>query len=176
MGQAGQEGVRGAARLTLSYGLAEWTVGWSFRGGRIGATRTEFREERMHDKELSPSQRRAQALAEARRLARLHGLVFDELKHLEPKGPSQWERDRQVVLGKVQQLVDFWTILPHELGREVPRARKDASPVAPKYRHPVTGDTWSGRGPQPQWLKTALTTEGYRVRELRVGAPETDRR
>ncbi len=28
--------------------------------------------------------------------------------------------------------------------------------VAPKYRHPETGETWSGRGLQPNWLKSAL--------------------
>ena len=28
--------------------------------------------------------------------------------------------------------------------------------VAPKYRHPSTGETWSGRGLQPNWLKAAL--------------------
>lgn len=28
--------------------------------------------------------------------------------------------------------------------------------VAPKYRDPATGATWSGRGLQPKWLKAAL--------------------
>jgi DNA-binding protein H-NS len=28
--------------------------------------------------------------------------------------------------------------------------------VAPKYRDPATGDTWSGRGLQPKWLRAAL--------------------
>ncbi len=30
--------------------------------------------------------------------------------------------------------------------------------VAPKYRHPETGETWSGRGLQPNWLKAALAS------------------
>ncbi len=29
-------------------------------------------------------------------------------------------------------------------------------PVAAKYRHPGTGDTWSGRGLKPKWLTAAL--------------------
>jgi len=29
--------------------------------------------------------------------------------------------------------------------------------VAPKYRDPATGDTWSGRGLQPRWLRAALS-------------------
>jgi DNA-binding protein H-NS len=28
--------------------------------------------------------------------------------------------------------------------------------VAPKYRDPATGDTWSGRGLQPKWLRAAI--------------------
>lgn len=38
-----------------------------------------------------------------------------------------------------------------------PRSRKGAK-VPPKYRDPVTGTTWSGRGLQPKWLKAALTS------------------
>lgn len=30
------------------------------------------------------------------------------------------------------------------------------SKVAPKYRNKATGETWSGRGLQPKWLKAAL--------------------
>jgi DNA-binding protein H-NS len=28
--------------------------------------------------------------------------------------------------------------------------------AAPKFRNPATGDTWTGRGPRPQWLRAAL--------------------
>lgn len=30
--------------------------------------------------------------------------------------------------------------------------------VAPKYRNAATGETWSGRGLQPKWLKAALAS------------------
>lgn len=30
--------------------------------------------------------------------------------------------------------------------------RKQRPPVQPKYRHPQTGETWSGRGKPPRWL------------------------
>lgn len=36
------------------------------------------------------------------------------------------------------------------------KAAKTGAKVAPKYRHPETGETWSGRGLQPKWLKAAL--------------------
>jgi DNA-binding protein H-NS len=33
---------------------------------------------------------------------------------------------------------------------------KQGSKVAPKYRDPATGSTWTGRGLKPKWLATAL--------------------
>jgi DNA-binding protein H-NS len=38
------------------------------------------------------------------------------------------------------------------------RPRKSGGKVPPKYRDPVTGATWSGRGLQPNWLKAALAS------------------
>lgn len=37
-----------------------------------------------------------------------------------------------------------------------PRGPKAGGKVAPKYRDAATGNTWSGRGLQPKWLKAAL--------------------
>jgi len=36
--------------------------------------------------------------------------------------------------------------------------RVGASKVAAKYRNAATGDSWTGRGLQPNWLKTALAS------------------
>lgn len=41
------------------------------------------------------------------------------------------------------------------------------SKVAPKYRNQATGDTWSGRGLQPKWLKAALAS-GRRIEEFKL--------
>ena len=38
----------------------------------------------------------------------------------------------------------------------VARGPKAGGKVAAKYRNAATGDTWSGRGLQPNWLKAAL--------------------
>jgi DNA-binding protein H-NS len=39
--------------------------------------------------------------------------------------------------------------------------------VAPKYRDPVTGDTWAGRGAKPRWLVARLK-EGRKLPEFRI--------
>jgi DNA-binding protein H-NS len=39
--------------------------------------------------------------------------------------------------------------------------------VAAKYRNAATGDTWSGRGLQPKWLKAALAA-GRKIEDFSV--------
>ena len=38
---------------------------------------------------------------------------------------------------------------------DVQRRRDSRSVVAPKYRNPESGETWSGRGRAPRWLTSA---------------------
>lgn len=38
------------------------------------------------------------------------------------------------------------------------KGQKTANKVAAKYRDTATGQTWSGRGLQPRWLKASLAT------------------
>lgn len=85
--------------------------------------------------------------------------------------------EQEAVLRSIRKLVDFWRITPGELGgvpQEAP-ARVPAKPVVRvsvvKYRHPITLQTWDGEGPQPPWLRDALTREGYTVDELRAAPP-----
>ena len=42
-------------------------------------------------------------------------------------------------------------------GRRKPSANAGRK-VAPKYRNPATGDTWTGRGLKPKWLVAALNS------------------
>lgn len=56
-------------------------------------------------------------------------------------------------------------------GRAAPDSRKGKgggpSKVAPKYRDPVTGSTWTGRGLKPKWLVAALET-GKSIEEFAI--------
>ena len=79
--------------------------------------------------------------------------------------------EQEAVLRSVRKLIDFWQIEAHELGEIEPPACDPLPtrerPARPRYRHPITGETWDGEGGQPEWLKAALTREGYTVDELR---------
>lgn len=39
--------------------------------------------------------------------------------------------------------------------------------VPAKFRNPATGDSWSGRGLQPKWLKAALDA-GRKIEEFKI--------
>ena len=39
--------------------------------------------------------------------------------------------------------------------------------VAPKYRNPATGETWTGRGLQPNWVKAAVAS-GKKLEEFAI--------
>ena len=39
--------------------------------------------------------------------------------------------------------------------------------VLPKYRNPVTAETWSGRGKYPRWLVAAMKS-GHQIEEFRI--------
>lgn len=41
-------------------------------------------------------------------------------------------------------------------GRGGVTKQRNGSKVAPKYRNPASGETWSGRGLKPRWLSAAI--------------------
>ena len=81
---------------------------------------------------------------------------------------------RASALRQARWLMEFYRITPQELTAAAPALARDAQgPAEPaprpvKYRHPVSGETWDGSGPHPQWMRQALLHDGYRVEELRV--------
>lgn len=68
------------------------------------------------------------------------------------------KRDRADAIAKVRALMAEYGLTLTDLGGRsaMPAAKSAGGKVAPKYRNAATGDTWSGRGLQPNWLKAAL--------------------
>lgn len=123
------------------------------------------------------------AAAQCRELARLFGITAQDLikagapaRRSRAGRPPEPSAEQRAALAKCRQLIDFWGISAQDLHKAgVPRGRRPGgsgnsaikpAPAPVKYRHPSSGLTWSGLGRQPQWLKTALTQEGFRVDEL----------
>jgi DNA-binding protein H-NS len=68
--------------------------------------------------------------------------------------------ERASAIAQVRTLMAQYGLSLADLGtRSAPvQTPKKASSgkVPPKFRDPATGDSWSGRGLQPKWLKAAL--------------------
>ena len=82
-------------------------------------------------------------------------------------------RELEPVIARIQSLMSFWGITLEELEAPTPPPPPPVGPLPIKYRHPVSGETWDGQGPHPEWLRNALLKEGLRVEELKPMAADT---
>src|SRR5580698_6467403 len=79
---------------------------------------------------------------------------------------SEIERVRRVersgVIEEIRAQMREYGIKPSELvGR-----KRGRSPAPARYLNPETGQTWTGRGPRPQWL------EGKKSKQFLIVRPE----
>lgn len=71
--------------------------------------------------------------------------------------------ERGAAIAKIRALMAEFGLTAADITAKTGAAPRSAAPktgakVAPKYRNAATGDTWSGRGLQPKWLKAALAS------------------
>jgi DNA-binding protein H-NS len=75
---------------------------------------------------------------------------------------------RQDAVAKVKALMAEYGLTVSDLSAKSPgRPSIKGGKVAAKYRNATTGETWSGRGLQPKWLKAALAS-GRKLEEFSV--------
>jgi DNA-binding protein H-NS len=80
---------------------------------------------------------------------------------IEKKIADAQREERASAIAQVRSLMAQYGLTVADLASRTasaPRAAtgKAVSKVAAKYRDAVTGNTWSGRGLKPNWLKAAL--------------------
>lgn len=64
--------------------------------------------------------------------------------------------DKQQAIAQVKLLMTEYGLTISDLSSRSAARAPATKKVAAKYRDKVTGETWSGRGLQPRWLKAAL--------------------
>jgi DNA-binding protein H-NS len=103
-------------------------------------------------------------MATARDLLAQKAALEQQQAELEKQIEAARRAERADVIAQVKSLMAEHGLTLADIGL---RAGKTASKpaggskiagrkVAPKYRNAATGETWSGRGLQPKWLKAAL--------------------
>ncbi|TDA48986.1 H-NS family nucleoid-associated regulatory protein [Burkholderia pyrrocinia] len=84
--------------------------------------------------------------------------TYQELKAQVDELSRQAEEARlaelDIIIREVQARVAEYGLTPEQIfGRRRGFGKPRALAVAPKYRDPKTGATWSGRGREPSWIK-----------------------
>ena len=61
--------------------------------------------------------------------------------------------ERKDAIAKARELVANYSLSPSDLFPKGKGSKGKGTTVAPKYRDPVTGNTWTGRGKPPLWIR-----------------------
>jgi len=88
---------------------------------------------------------------------------------LERKIDEAARSERSDAIAKVKSLMAEYGLSIADLGSKSPAraARKTGAKVPAKFRDKATGNTWSGRGLQPNWLKAAIAS-GRKLEDFAV--------
>ncbi|MCY1537056.1 H-NS histone family protein [compost metagenome] len=121
--------------------------------------------------------------------AALQAKIEKEINKLQKKAEVLQTKRRKPVISSIIASMREYDITPEEIiaaygaGKtaRAPAGRRKAGPaasrpanaakraVAPKYRHPQTGETWSGRGKAPRWLAAeeaaGATRDSFLIKE-----------
>ncbi len=75
---------------------------------------------------------------------------------LEKQIAQQRQAEASDALNKVRELVKEFGLTESDIfgkGKAAGSTKSAGKKVAPKYRDPATGNTWTGRGIAPKWLQ-----------------------
>jgi len=97
--------------------------------------------------------------------------LLDRKAALEKEIESTRKQERAEAISKVRALMSQYGLTAADLNSKPATKTGGGSgkggKVAIKYRNTATGDTWSGRGLQPKWLKAAIAA-GRKVEDFAV--------
>ena len=78
---------------------------------------------------------------------------------LEKQIADAQREERSGAIAQIKALMAEHGLTAADLNSRLGKTKKTGgSKVAAKYRNKATGETWSGRGLQPRWLKAALAS------------------
>lgn len=86
---------------------------------------------------------------------------------IEQKIAEAQRAERSDAVAKVRALMAEHGLTLADLSSKSAAVKRTGAKVAAKYRDAATGDSWSGRGLQPRWLKQALAS-GKKISDFAV--------
>ena len=106
--------------------------------------------------------------------------ILAEIEDLKLKAEEARRTELVEVIADIKQKIRDYDLTAADLGLEPAPTAKPApyatpgtagkrASVKPKYRDPDSGNTWSGRGVMPKWMKAALDAGSTREEFLIEG-------
>lgn len=91
--------------------------------------------------------------------------LLQQREQLEKQIQEARNKELADAVGKVRALVTEFSltaedVFPPAKGK---RAGTTGSKVAPKYKNPATGETWTGRGKAPKWIANETNREQFAI-------------
>jgi DNA-binding protein H-NS len=91
--------------------------------------------------------------------------LLSQIESLQNQVAEVRQREVGDAVAKVRALIDEYQLSPSDIfpnGKSKAAVSRKSGKVAPKYRDPISGNTWSGRGLAPKWL-TGKNKEDFRI-------------
>ena len=63
------------------------------------------------------------------------------------------QREKADGIAKAKLIIEEYDLIASDLFSRKNGPRGSGAKVAPKYRNPTTGETWTGRGKAPKWIE-----------------------
>jgi DNA-binding protein H-NS len=79
-----------------------------------------------------------------------------EIARLMQEADAARKAEVRAVIADIKTKMQEFGITVADLGSTGRSSRGKGGTVAAKYRHPSTGETWTGRGKMPRWLQAEV--------------------
>jgi DNA-binding protein H-NS len=95
--------------------------------------------------------------------------LLSQIESLQGQVAEVRQREVGDAIAKVRGIIDEYHLTPADIfpntrGTKPSAGRKSGGKVAAKYRDPITGKTWTGRGLAPKWL-AGKNKEDFLIRD-----------
>lgn len=98
--------------------------------------------------------------------------ILSQIEDLKRKAEGARQQEMAGAIAEIKRLMAQFGITADELGVSSARSgagkSKSRGSVAAKYRDPISGKTWTGRGRRPGWV-VALEGQGKSLDDCRIG-------
>lgn len=89
--------------------------------------------------------------------------VQSEIARLQAQAAALLEEEKALVVAEMRERIAAYGISAQDLGLTRKSAAHAPSAGSPKYRDPVSGKTWTGRGKPPNWIAAAEDRSAFLV-------------